>query len=100
MTLSIVGKPHLYNEEKKKKKEKALGCLEQGFKSLGVDTAVNLTLALVSRAASASAAMALCMATGILTSLTSTQATLIPHCSVALLRIALGQTHNPSQKAQ
>uniref|UniRef100_A0A669QW72 Uncharacterized protein n=1 Tax=Phasianus colchicus TaxID=9054 RepID=A0A669QW72_PHACC len=42
------------------------------------------TTSLASRVASASAAITLCMATGILTSLISTRATLIPHCSVAL----------------
>uniref|UniRef100_A0A8C6NDM1 Uncharacterized protein n=1 Tax=Melopsittacus undulatus TaxID=13146 RepID=A0A8C6NDM1_MELUD len=42
------------------------------------------TTSLVSRAASASAPMALCMTTGILMSLISTRATVIPHCSVAL----------------
>uniref|UniRef100_A0A672TQF6 Uncharacterized protein n=1 Tax=Strigops habroptila TaxID=2489341 RepID=A0A672TQF6_STRHB len=67
--------------------------------SLGVDTALGLTLALVSRAASASAAMALCMATGILTSLISTRATLIPHCSVTLSRIALGANTQPITKS-
>uniref|UniRef100_A0A8C2UDF4 Uncharacterized protein n=1 Tax=Coturnix japonica TaxID=93934 RepID=A0A8C2UDF4_COTJA len=45
------------------------------------------TTSLASRVASASAAITLCMATGILTSLISTRATLIPHCSVALSRM-------------
>uniref|UniRef100_A0A803XRR7 Uncharacterized protein n=1 Tax=Meleagris gallopavo TaxID=9103 RepID=A0A803XRR7_MELGA len=40
------------------------------------------TTSLDSRVASASAAITLCMAIGILISLISTRATLIPHCSV------------------
>lgn len=60
---------------------------------------MGLTLAFVSRAASASAAIALCMAMGIRMSLISTRATVTPHCSVALSRVALG-TNSTSGRAQ
>lgn len=58
---------------------------------------MGLTLAFVSRAASASAAIALCMAMGIRMSLISTRATLTPHCSVALSRVALGTNNTPGR---
>lgn len=61
---------------------------------------MGLTLALACRVVSASAAITLCMATGILTSLISTRASLIPHCSVALSRMALETNTIPSKRAQ
>lgn len=78
-------------------RNQALGCLGQGYGSLGVNNAVGLTLALALWAASALAAIALCMATGILTSLISTRATLIPQCSVVLSRITLGTNTQPTR---
>uniref|UniRef100_A0A3B3U2S5 Uncharacterized protein n=2 Tax=Poecilia TaxID=8080 RepID=A0A3B3U2S5_9TELE len=49
--------------------------------------ALRLTLALASRLASASAAMALCSCRGSFTSLISTRSTLIPQSSVASSRV-------------
>lgn len=80
-----------------RKKQKHLGAQKKGHCRLGVSIAMGLTLALASCVASASAAITLCMATGILTSLISTRATLIPHCSVALSRIAL-ETNTVARK--
>lgn len=53
-----------------------------------------LTFALASRAASASAAIALCSCCGSLTSLISTRSTLIPHESVASSRVACSREKN------
>lgn len=73
---------------------------DTGHCRLEVSTAMGITLALDSRVASASAAITLCMAIGILISLISTRATLIPHCSVALSRMALETNTIPSKRAQ
>uniref|UniRef100_A0A8C3H0K4 Uncharacterized protein n=1 Tax=Corvus moneduloides TaxID=1196302 RepID=A0A8C3H0K4_CORMO len=60
--------------------------MDASFRALDAPRAAVITLALASRAASASAAMALCSWTGNFTSLISTRSTLMPQSSVASSR--------------